>query len=99
MSSELPPLRGNIVDYLFEPSLGSDLASRACLTTPEGDTSFQELHERCCQVGNLVGSLGLKRGDRVMFSVLDGADFMSLFLGVMTELGRASCRERVCPYV
>ena len=83
MSSELPPLRGNIVDYLFEPSLGSDLASRACLTTPEGDTSFQELHERCCQVGNLVGSLGLKRGDRVMFSVLDGADFMSLFLGVM----------------
>ncbi|CAM5547769.1 benzoate-CoA ligase family protein [Eoetvoesiella caeni] len=83
MSSPLTLLRGNITDYLFEPSLGSELASRACLTTSEGDVSFQQLHERACQVGNLLGSLGLERGDRVMFSVLDGVDFMSLFLGVM----------------
>ena len=83
MSTTLTPLRGNIVDYLFERSLGTELASRACLTTSEGDVSFEQLHERACQVGNLLGRLGIKPGERVMFSVLDGIDFMSLFLGVM----------------
>lgn len=83
MNTPLTPLRGNIVDYLFERSLSSKLASRAFLTTSEGDVSFEQLHERASQVGNLLGSLGIKPGERVMFSVLDGIDFMSLFLGVM----------------
>ncbi|TAL76179.1 MAG: benzoate-CoA ligase family protein [Burkholderiaceae bacterium] len=81
MYSYSTPLQGNIVDYLFEHSLGSGLRTRAFLTTPDGDVTFEQTYARICQVGNLLKALGVQPGDRVLFSVLDGSDFVGLFLG------------------
>ncbi|MGE4125570.1 MAG: benzoate-CoA ligase family protein [Pusillimonas sp.] len=89
MSAVFKPLKGNVVDYLFEPSLNSPLKDRAFLLTPDGEVTFQALHERVCQVGNWLASIGVQPGDRVMFSVLDGVDFVSLFLGAM-KIGAVS---------
>lgn len=89
MSVLLPPLKGNIVDYLFEPSLGSSMKDRAFLLTPDGQVTFRQLYERVCQVGNWLTGLGVRPGDRVMFSVLDGVDFISLFLGAI-KIGAVS---------
>lgn len=83
MSSSGSPLMGNIVDYLFEPSLGGELESRAFLAAPTGDVSFGQLYARVCQVGNMLKGIGVEPGDRVLFSVLDGVDFLALFLGAI----------------
>jgi benzoate-CoA ligase family protein len=74
---------GNVVDYLFEHRLAEGERDRVFLTTPAGAVTFGELHARTCQVGHLMRKCGMKVGDRVLFSVRDGLDFVSVFLGVM----------------
>lgn len=82
-------LTRNIVDYLFERRMAPDEARRPYLVSAQATHSFGDLHERVCQVGHLLRSLGVKPGDRVMFSVLDGIDFPALFLGAM-KIGAVS---------
>jgi len=77
-----PPV-GNVVDYLFEHRLGEGESDRTFLTTPDGDVSFGALYARTCQVGHLMRNCAIGVGDRVLFSVRDGLDFVSVFLGVM----------------
>jgi benzoate-CoA ligase family protein len=74
---------GNVVDYLFEHRLPEGERERTYLKTPTGDVSFGELHARTCQVGHLLRRCGISAGDRVLFSLRDGLDFVSVFLGVM----------------
>lgn len=73
---------GNIVDYLFEPHQGT-AGARTFLTMPDGDVSFDALYRRVCRVGNLLKNAGIAPGDRVLFSVFDGADFPAIFFGAM----------------
>ncbi len=82
-SPETAGLQGNVVDYLFAHRLGADESARPYLVLPERKVSFDDLHHRVCQVGRLLQSLGVQPGDRVMFSVRDGIDFPSIFLGAM----------------
>lgn len=89
MGSSLQPLKGNVVDYLFEPSIGKPLEDRAFLLMPEHEISFKTLYERVCQVGNMLKEIGVGPGDRVIFSVLDGVEFPALFLGAM-KMGAVS---------
>ncbi len=84
-----PGLKGNIVDYLFEHRLEATEGARTYLTTPSGDVSFAQAHARTCQVGHLLRRCGIEAGERVMFSVRDGIDFVALFLGTM-KIGAVS---------
>lgn len=76
-------LRGNITDYLLDRSLDGSRGSRPYLITPDRVWSFGQLAERANQIGNYLKSIGIKPGERVLFSVVDGADFPALFLGIM----------------
>lgn len=74
-------LTGNVTDYLFEHSLRQ--GERTYLITPERNWSFRAIADRAGQIANYLKALGVRPGERVLFSVLDGADFPALFLGAM----------------
>ncbi|WP_161993233.1 benzoate-CoA ligase family protein [Lacisediminimonas profundi] len=78
-----PGLEGNVVDYLFEHRMAPAEAQRPYLITPSGNFSFGDLYRRTCQVGQMLKAQGVQPGDRVMFSLLDGLDFVATFLGAM----------------
>lgn len=88
MASERRPLRhdglqGNVVDYLFEHSLVFEDGGRPYLIGSDGIWSFRQLADRTNQTGNYLKSLRVTPGQRILFSVVDGIDFPSLFLGAM----------------
>ncbi len=76
-------LQGNVTDYLFARSLEGGRGARPYLITPDRVWSFQQLAERAGQIANFLKSIGIKAGERVLFSVVNGADFPALFLGTM----------------
>src|SRR5262245_3231885 len=76
-------LQGNIVDYLLEYSSWRSFAQRPYLVAPERTWSFGELADRIGRIANLLSTLDVQPGERVLFSVLDGIDFPALFLGIM----------------
>jgi benzoate-CoA ligase family protein len=80
-----PGLKGNVVDYLFETSLKPENADRPFMIVDDGraNVTFRQLYERTCQTGHFLRAIGLKPGDRMMMSVMDGRDFGALFLGAL----------------
>jgi benzoate-CoA ligase family protein len=74
---------GNIVDYLLAPALLDARRDRPYLLGPDRTWTFGELAERVGRTSNYLNSLGIKPGQRVIFSVLDGIDFPALFLAIM----------------
>ncbi len=78
-----PGLTGNVVDYLMELRMSPIEAARPYLVCPEVTYSFGDVYRRACQVGHMLRAHGIQAGDRVMFIVPDGLDFVSLFLGAM----------------
>ncbi len=84
-SARRPGLKGNVVDYLFEIALRPENEHRPFLVIDDGAVSysFRQVYERACQAGHYLRSLGLQPGDRMMMSVMDGRDFVALFLGAM----------------
>jgi benzoate-CoA ligase family protein len=76
-------LQGNVTDYLFARSLEAGRGTRPYLIAPDRAWSFRQLAERAWQIANFLKSLGIRPGERVLFSVVDGADFPALFLGTM----------------
>jgi len=77
---------GNAVDYVFERCLAPELAGNTALILDDPGSSritFAELYAHVCRIGSLLKSLGLKPGDRIMMSVMDGPDFIGVFFGGM----------------
>ncbi|HEX7006752.1 MAG TPA: benzoate-CoA ligase family protein [Alphaproteobacteria bacterium] len=74
---------GNVVDYLFEHSLALDGGAKAAQIVDGRTVTYRALHDRTCQVGNLLRALGVGPDDRVMMSLADGPDFVATFLGGM----------------
>lgn len=75
-------LSGNVVDYLLQDQT-SARASRTYMVGPNGTYTYGELFARVARVANALRSLGVKAGERVLFSVVDDLDFPALFLGAM----------------
>ena len=85
MGAVRPRLKGNVVDYLFENALEPENANRAFMIVDDGraNVTFRALYERACQAGHYLRAMGLKPGDRMMMSVMDGREFGALFLGAL----------------
>jgi benzoate-CoA ligase family protein len=76
-------LTGNVVDYLLENQTGPGHAQRPYLIAPDRTWSYGEFAARIARIANALRSLGINPGERVLFSVVDGIDFPSIFLGAM----------------
>ncbi len=76
-------LTGNVVDYLLEHQMRADRAQRPYLIAPDRTWSYGEFSARVAQIANALRALGIRPGERVLFSVVDGIDFPAIFLGVM----------------
>ena len=76
-------LTGNVVDYLLEGRTAGLPATRPYLIAPDRTWTCGELADRVSQVANALTSLGIKPGERVLFSLVDDIDFPSVFLGAM----------------
>lgn len=76
-------LGGNVVDYLLDPQRQPQRTERTYLIAPDRSWTFGELAQRVDRTGNWLGSIGTRPGERVLFSVVDGIDFPTLFLAIM----------------
>jgi benzoate-CoA ligase family protein len=76
-------LRGNVVDYLLERSCSPGHAARPYIIAPDRTWSYGELANRVGRIANVLKSLGVAPGQRVLFSAVDGIDFPALFLAIM----------------
>src|SRR5262249_45998793 len=72
-----------IVDYLLEHSAWRGFAGRPYLVAPDRTFSFADLADRVGRIGNALRALGVKPGERVLYSAVDGIDFPALFLAIM----------------
>ncbi len=75
---------GNVVDYLFEHSGSAELSNCPALLLDDEAQSvvtYGALYAKVCQVGGYLKTLGVQPDERVMFSVMDGPEFVALFLG------------------
>lgn len=88
-TTALKTFDGNIVDYLFEKSLEPDNADRTAFVVGDAKHSFAQIHDRVNRLSNLLKSLGMDAGDRIMLSVIDGPDFPAIFLGTIKMGGIA----------
>ena len=64
---------------------------RRAVADPGASLTFAELARASDRVASALRSLGVEVGDRVAIAAPSGVAFV--------EIGRASCRERVCLYV
>ena len=78
-----PALCGNIVDYLLERAMAPGYATRSYIVAPDRVWSYGDLSDRVGRSANVLKSLGVKPGQRVLFSAIDGIDFPTLFLAIM----------------
>lgn len=76
-------LRGNIVDYLLENSGAPAFADRPYIVAPGATFSYRDLTQRIGRIANALKAVGVKPGERVLFSAVDGIDFPALFLAIM----------------
>lgn len=77
------PTWGNVADYLLEGESRQLRAGAPYLTAAGRTWTFGELEERVNRAGSTLRTLGVQPGERVLFSVLDGIDFPTLFLAIL----------------
>src|SRR3546814_1279576 len=70
----------------------------------ESEVTWRELHERSSQVAAALAERGVGYADRVGLGIRNSPELVFAILGtwklgaVPVQIGRASCRERVCQY-
>src|SRR3546814_568741 len=70
----------------------------------ESEVTWRELHERSSQVAAALAERGVGYADRVGLGIRNSPELVFAILGtwklgaVHVQIGRASCRERVCQY-
>jgi benzoate-CoA ligase family protein len=76
------PARYNASRILFD-NLAEGRGGKLALTGPAGSRSYAELCAEACRWGNGLASLGLKRGDRVLFFLDDTPAYPAAFFGAV----------------
>ena len=84
------PERFNMADYFLYHNLEEGREYKVCLYFKDQTYTYGEAARMSNRVGNTLRELGVEMEDRVLIVLPDCPEF---------EIGRASCRERVCQYV
>src|SRR5688572_29544752 len=82
-SMQAGPAWDNVADYLLEGPRQAQRAQATYLLAAGRAWTFGELEERVQRAGSALLALGVRPGERVLFSVVDGIDFPTLFLAIM----------------
>jgi benzoate-CoA ligase family protein len=67
----------NVADHFVDRNLELGRGDRVALLTPEGTTTYGELAALVNRVGNVLLSLGARRGERVLIALSDGVEFVA----------------------
>lgn len=67
----------NVADYFVDRNLEAGRGDRVALFTPQGATTYRELAALVNRVGNVLLSLGARRGERVLLALSDGVEFVA----------------------
>src|SRR5579863_10107868 len=84
MTFELPPrlnLAAHVLDARLTEGRGGDVALR--LGTAGLPVTYAELHAEAGRVANVLASLGVGRGDRVLIALPDGLPFVAAFFATL----------------
>ncbi len=79
---ELPRDYNAAVD-LVERNLGPGRAGKLAYIDDSGSCTYGELAERVDHVANVLRSMDIRREERIGIAMLDGADWVALFLGAI----------------
>lgn len=67
----------NVADYFVDRNLELGRGDRVALLTPHGPTTYNKLASLVNRVGNVLLSLGARRGERVLLALSDGVEFVA----------------------
>jgi benzoate-CoA ligase family protein len=67
----------NVADHFVDRNLALGRGDRVALYTPRGATTYAELAALVNRVGNVLLSLGARRGERVLLALSDGVEFVA----------------------
>ena len=73
----------NIAVPFIDRHLDEGRSEKVVYFTSEGDVTFAQLAERVNRTGNVLTSLGLAEGDRVLMVVKDCPEFLYMFFGAI----------------
>ncbi|BBO88700.1 AMP-binding protein [Desulfosarcina ovata] len=73
----------NMASLLLERHLTGNQAERTAIIYKDDIISYGRLGSMANQIGNALGNLGVKHGDRVIILLHDRPEFIALFLGAM----------------
>src|SRR6266498_3869547 len=67
----------NVANYFVDRNVELDRGDRVALYTPDGTTTYRDLAALVNRVGNVLLSLGARRGERVLLALSDGVEFVA----------------------
>jgi benzoate-CoA ligase family protein len=67
----------NVADHFVDRNVALGRGDRVALFTPQGATTYSELATLVNRVGNVLLSLGARRGERVLLALSDGVEFVA----------------------
>jgi benzoate-CoA ligase family protein len=67
----------NIADHFVDRNLAEGRGERTALLTAAGATTYTELAAMVNRIGNVLLTLGVRRGDRVLLALSDGVEFVA----------------------
>ena len=77
------PRQYNAAHEFIDRHLAEGRGAKPAIIDDRGTTTYAELAERVNRAGNMMKSLGLGLGDRVLMLMLDTSDFVACFFGAI----------------
>lgn len=83
MSRYSPPEQLNLADYYLADRLREGLGERIALRLPEENLTYREVEALACRFAHALRERGVRREERVLVALPDGAEFVGALFGVL----------------